>query len=244
MYRRPRSKPPVRNAFHGVNPGNEEQGGMPSSSKRQGTAVMLNGAPRSGKSSIASAIQQIADEPWMNLGADRFIETTPAKFRPGIGLRPAGIANRPGGERPDLEPLIPTMYAALYESIAVHLRKGLNVVADVAHHDDYATLGGILYDCAKRLNGLEAYFVGVRCPVDVVWRRRRETWLKEEDIPADAPVPDLVRIWNREVHNPGIYDLEVDTSEQGSQACARLILDHMERSPGPDAFRRLAAMSG
>ncbi|MCY3770787.1 MAG: chloramphenicol phosphotransferase [Gemmatimonadetes bacterium] len=217
---------------------------MPPSEIRPGTAVILNGAPRSGKSSIASAIQQMSREPWMNLGADRFIEITPAKLRPGIGLRPAGIADRKGGERPDLEPLIPVMYDALYDSIATHLRKGLNVVADVAHHDDYATLGGILYDCAKRMEGMDAYFAGVRCPVDVVWRRRRETWLREEGIPDDTPVPELVRIWDREVHQPGIYDLEVDTSTLSAESCADEILRHIETGPEPDAFRRLAAMSG
>ncbi|MDE2726674.1 MAG: hypothetical protein OXI19_01540, partial [Gemmatimonadota bacterium] len=121
---------------------------MPDAATQPGTALVLNGAPRSGKSSIALAIQQMSQEPWMNLGADRFIEITPERLRPGIGLRPAGIANCPGGERPDLEPLIPGLYGALYESIAAHLRLGLNVVADVAHHDDYATLSGILYDCA------------------------------------------------------------------------------------------------
>ena len=216
---------------------------MAASDTHPGTAVVLNGAPRSGKSSISSVIQQMSREPWMNLGADRFIESTPPRFRPGIGLRPAGIAGRPGGERPDLEPLIPAMYAALYDSIGVHIRKGLNVVSDVAHHDDYATVSGILHDCARRLDGLEAYFVGVRCPADVVWHRRKETWLRDEDLPADAPIPELVRIWDREVHNPGIYDLEVDTSKLSSEACARLILGHIEDGPEPDAFLRLASMS-
>ena len=215
---------------------------MPDSATLPGTAVVLNGAPRSGKSSIASAIQRMSREPWMNLGADRFIEITPERLRPGIGLRPAGIAGRPGGERPDLEPLIPIMYEALYASIAAHLRLGLNVVADVAHHDDYATLSGILYDCARCLEGLKTYFVGVRCPAEVVWQRRKETWLWEQDIPADAPVPELVRIWDREVHRPGIYDLEVDTSKSSAEAGAGKILEHIETGPRPDAFRRLAAM--
>ena len=179
----------------------------------------------------------------MNLGADRFIDITPPRFRPGIGLRPAAIMNRAGGERPDLEPLIPDMYEALYESIAVQLRKGLNVVSDVAHHDDYVTVSGILYDCARCLAGLSAYFVGVRCPVDEVWRRRRETWLRGEDIPADAPVPDLVRIWEREVHKPGIYDLEIDTSEMSAETGAGMILRYIETGRAPDAFRRLAAMA-
>lgn len=217
---------------------------MPDAATRPGTAVVLNGAPRSGKSSIAHAIQQMSQEPWMNLGADRFIEITPARLRPGIGLRPAGIADRPGGERPELEPLIPLLYEALYTSIAAHLRLGLNVVADVGHHDDYAALSGILYDCATRLEGLKTYFVGVRCPVEVVWQRRMQTWLRDEKLPADASVPELVRIWDREVHRPGIYDLEVDTSKSSTEACAGKILEHIETGPEPDAIRRLAAMSG
>ena len=209
-----------------------------------GTAVVLNGVPRSGKSSIASAIQRRSREPWMNLGADRFIEITPERLRPGIGLRPAGIADRPGGERPDLEPLIPIMYDALYASIAAHLRLGLNVVVDVAHHDDYATQSGILYDCARRLEGLRTYFVGVRCPAEIVWQRRKDTWFREQDLPDEAPVPELVRIWDREVHKLGIYDLEVDTSKSSADSCAGRILKHLETGPRPDAFQRLAAMSG
>ena len=65
-----------------------------------GQIVVLNGIPRSGKSSIVAAIQEIFDGPWMNLGVDTFKErVTPKRYSPGIGLRP-------GGERPDLEPLI------------------------------------------------------------------------------------------------------------------------------------------
>lgn len=53
------------------------------------------------------------------------------RYQPGIGLPP-------GGERPDLEPLIVTLYRAMYEAIATHSRLGLNVVADVGHHDAYS----------------------------------------------------------------------------------------------------------
>ena len=97
-----------------------------------GQIVILNGRLRSGKSSIVRAIQDTFDGPWMNLGVDVYVrEITPERFRPGIGLRP-------GGERPDLETLIPTFYLALYDSMAAHSRLGLNVVADLGHHDAYA----------------------------------------------------------------------------------------------------------
>ena len=133
-----------------------------------GQIVVLNGTPRSGKSSIAVAIQNTFDGVWLNLGVDRFMEMTPERYHPGIGLRP-------GGERPDLEPIVISLYAAMYEAIAAHSRQGLNVVVDVGHHDSYSVPRGILSDCAGRLSGLPAWFVGVRCPIEVVMERRHAT---------------------------------------------------------------------
>jgi chloramphenicol 3-O phosphotransferase len=101
----------------------------------------------------------------MNLGVDGFMQMTPARFLPGIGLRP-------GGERQDIEPFIPILYSAMYESIAAHSRLGINVVVDVGHHDAYAIKRGILVNCARRLNGLPVLFVGVRCPIEVIMERR------------------------------------------------------------------------
>jgi chloramphenicol 3-O phosphotransferase len=93
--------------------------------------IILNGAPRSGKSSIAEAIQETFEGVWMNLGVDVYAHVTPSRLRPGIGLRP-------GGERPDLEAFVPLLYAALYETMAAHSRLGLNVVVDIGHHDAYS----------------------------------------------------------------------------------------------------------
>ena len=199
-----------------------------------GQIVILNGAPRSGKSSIVAVIQETFDGPWMNLGVDTFKErVAPQRFSPGIGLRP-------GGERPDLEPLLTRFYAAMYESIAAHSRLGLNVVVDVGHHDAYAIPRGILADSARRLDGLPVLLVGVRCPTEVIMERRRNTgW--DDGSSADMPEPGVVR-WQREVHKPGIYDLAVDTSLLSSEECARAIRQHLEDGPAPSAFRRLAAM--
>src|SRR6266496_397153 len=119
-----------------------------------GQVVILNGAPRSGKSSIVEVIQATFDGPWMNLGVDVFsLAVTPPRYRPGIGLRP-------GGERPDVEALIPAFSAALYDSVAAHSRHGLNVVVDVGHHDAYSKPRSVLSDTAQRLGGLPVLFVG------------------------------------------------------------------------------------
>jgi chloramphenicol 3-O phosphotransferase len=196
-----------------------------------GRIVVLNGTPRSGKSSIAEAIQTTFEGVWMNLGVDRFKQATPERYQPGIGLRP-------GGERPDLEPLIVLMYRAMYDSIAAHSRLGLNVVVDVGHHDAYSRPLGILPDCARRLDGLPALFVGVRCPLDVVMARRQATWGGQ---PTDGSVPPPVRLWQTAVHTPGIYDLEVDTSVLSPAESAALIRKRIEEGPAGTAFQRLAA---
>jgi chloramphenicol 3-O phosphotransferase len=205
----------------------------PSEVGATGQIVILNGAPRSGKSSIVAAIQNTFDGVWMNLGVDRFKPMTPDQYQPGIGLRA-------GGERPDLEPLIVLLYRAMYEAIAAHSRLGINVVVDVAHHDSYSVPRGILNSCAQQLVGLPVLFVGVRCPLDVIMERRRATWGVST---ADGTVPDAVRRWQEAVHVPGIYDMEVDTSVLNPEACAELIRHRLNDGPPPTAFRRLAAMA-
>lgn len=196
---------------------------------RPGQIVILNGTPRSGKSSIATAIQDSHDGVWMNLGVDRFKAMTPARYQPGIGLRP-------GGERPDLEPLVVTLYAAMYESIAAHSRLGVNVVVDVGQHDSYSRPLGILPACAARLAGLPAWLVGVRCPVEVLLERRQQTWGTD---PATDREP--VERWIEAVHTPGIYDLEVDTSAHSPAECAAVIRERLASGDEPTALARLAA---
>ncbi|MEH2056081.1 MAG: hypothetical protein V7K97_07975 [Nostoc sp.] len=198
-----------------------------------GQIIILNGVPRSGKSSIVAVIQETFDGLWMNLGVDRFMQMTPARYLPGIGLRP-------GGERQDIEPLVPILYSAMYESIAAHSRLGLNVVVDVGHHDAYVMERGILADSARRLNGLPVLFVGVYCPIEIIMERRQNTGWNVGST-ADSPMPHPVQLWQSEVHIPGIYDLEVDTSLLSPGACAEVIRQHLADSAAPSAFQRLAA---
>jgi chloramphenicol 3-O phosphotransferase len=205
---------------------------------KPGRIVILNGAPRAGKSSIVQAIQRSFDAPWMSLGVDVYTrEVTPERYRPGIGLRP-------GGERLDLEPLIPVFYAALYESIAAHSRLGLNVAADVGHHEGHSRPMGILGECARRLLGLPVLFVGVRCSIeDIMARRNRDEPGREGIYAGGAEPPAPVLAWQEAVHRPGLYDLELDTSRQRPEACALAIRERLNQDmKGPTAFERLAGL--
>jgi chloramphenicol 3-O phosphotransferase len=157
-----------------------------------GQIVVLNGAPRSGKSSIAAAIQERGDALWINLGVDVARTMTPPRYQPGIGLRP-------GEEGHAAAPVVPVLYAALYDSIAAHSRLGLNVVVDVGHH-----VAEILSDCARRLARLPVLFVGVRCPLETVIERRNASAPGNYATATEGePIPPPILRWQAEVQPMG-----------------------------------------
>jgi chloramphenicol 3-O phosphotransferase len=207
-----------------------------------GQIVILNGPSRSGKTSIANAMQERFTEPWMNLGMDVHITATPPAYRPGVGLRPQLPEHQV--EDPKrvplrvLEELVPALYAALYESIAAHARLGLNVVTDVYHHDFYSKPLGILADCARRLGGLPVLFVGVHCPIDVIWQRREATWGQVRDA-VDDGIRSAVEL-GQQAAREHAYDLELDTSLMNPEACAELIRERLAEGRLGSVFEQLA----
>ena len=185
-----------------------------------------------------AAIQNTFDGIWMNLGVDVFArQITPARYQPGIGLRP-------GKDRPDLEPFVVASFNAMYSSIAAHSRVGLNVVVDVGHHESYSVPRFILSNCLNHLEGLPVLLVGVRCPLAVIMERRQASLEGNYLVGSpDDPIPEPVRRLQVEVHNPGIYDLEVDTSRLSPEACAAEVKQCLETDPSPTAFERLVALT-
>jgi chloramphenicol 3-O phosphotransferase len=133
---------------------------------------------------------------------------------------------------------VPLLYAALYESVAAHARLGLNVVMDVGHHDAYSKPRSILPDCARRLSGLPVLFIGVRCPVEVIWARREATWSQVRG-ELDEGVVGSVELSQHAVHSHGKYDLEVDTSVLSPEACAGLIRQRLEEGPPGTCFAEI-----
>lgn len=202
-----------------------------------GDVIILNGVPRAGKSSIARVIQETFPGIWMNLGVEAHKGAAPPGAQPGIGLRPGR------GQVPmEVEDWVPVLYAALFESVAVHARLGLSVVMDVGLHDEYSKPRGIPGDAARRLAGLPVLFVGVRCPTQVIWERRAETWGQVRD-GADDGVRMAVELGQRAVHSHSGYDLEVDTSVLSSVDCANVIRKRLMEGPPGSMFAKLAASS-
>lgn len=199
-----------------------------------GQVVILNGASRAGKSTVARKIQDTFPGVWMNLGMDNHIAATPPSLRPGVGLRP-GVAQVPI----EVEDMVPVLYAALYDSVAAHARHGLNVVVDAKHHDCFTRPRGILRDCARRLMGIDVLFVGVRCCLDAIWSRRDDTWGHNRETASDDVVA-AVELSQTECHAHGVdYDLELDTSASSPAECVESIRVALANRPMPPAFVRL-----
>ena len=183
-----------------------------------GRIVILNGTPRSGKSSLARAIQQNFAGHWLNLGVDQQMATLPPALMPGIGLRP-------GGERPDLEPQVAKLYDLLFATIALHAVHGFNCVVDLGMHEDYSTPLHILDRAAAALGPLNALLVGVDCALDEIMRRRNAD-PQGHYLGGDTPPPPVLR-WQSAVHAGKEYDLRLDmgvlTLEAGVARLADLL---------------------
>ena len=198
-----------------------------------GQVIVLNGVPRAGKTSIAEEIQRSFPGVWMNLGVDNHIKATPESLRPGVGLRPGGQVD------PKIEEMVPTLYAALYDSVRAHALHGLNVVMDAKHHDSYIQPRGyLLPDCARRMAGIPVLFIGVTCALEEIWKRLEKTWGRTREN-ADPHQLAAIELGQTVTHEHD-YDLMVDTTQRTALDCAAEIRELMQNPPEPTAFERLA----
>ena len=128
-----------------------------------GTIIILNGTSSSGKTTLAKALQVALPEPFLDAGLDRFIWMMPGRYlnRP-LWDDVLGLANQAGQTGHQL-------VNSMHRAIVAISRSGSHVVAD--HVLVESTW---LQDCVALFNDLPAYFIGVRCPLDVLIQRERD----------------------------------------------------------------------
>lgn len=126
-----------------------------------GRIVILNGAPRSGKTTLARAIQTQVPGRWIHFGVDAFNASLPPALMPGIGLRP-------GGERPDLEANLPDLFTACFSAIAGFAAAGFDVVSDLGLQSDYVTPFDPMALLEETLGRFPLLLVGVHCDIDII----------------------------------------------------------------------------
>ncbi len=173
--------------------------------------VLLNGVGSSGKSSIATALQQIASEPFLHVEMDAFIAMLPAaSFN-----QPDGITFETTHQQGKPVVVIRSGPAAaralrgMRHAIAAMAAQGNNLIVDeVLLGEDKAA------EYAQLLRPFDVFLVGVFAPLDVLEARERQR--------GDRLI-GLARWQYDRVHRGMDYDLHVDTGTASAMACAELI---------------------
>jgi len=179
-----------------------------------GQVILLNGASSSGKTSIAIELQEVMDRPWFHLPVDAFNSMRARRQTAALG-------------EPALAAVLARTRAGFHRAVAGMVWAGNDVIADLVLSEEWR-----LRDCLAVLDGLDVIFVGVRCSAAELARR--------EQARGDRS-PGLAAGQQAQVHRPGDYDLECDTTATSARDCALAIRDYVARGPAPRAFARLRA---
>jgi len=194
-----------------------------------GRIILLNGSSSSGKTTLAHTLQRKLPEPWQHVALDQFRDGLPGRVRglnspagtPGAcglnivpiqhnGARVTEIRFGPHGE---------AVLRAMRRSVAVLAREGINVIVD-----DLLFKPEYLDDYVLALEGLQVWFVGVRCPLAVVEQR---------EAVRPGRFPGTATSHFHSVHAHGkTYDVQVDTAENEPLACKRRVAPALRRHRG------------
>jgi chloramphenicol 3-O phosphotransferase len=214
-----------------------------------GTIVLLNGTSSAGKTSIARALQEVMEEPFLHTGNDHFHAAFPQRFYvPSDGIDPMaadgfllvfagevrtfdapdGRRGYAGGTLTEVRigPSGLRLQAGMYRAVAALAEAGNNVIVDTAIHDPR-----VLGMAVDALRDTEALFVGVRCPLAVAQAR---------EVARGDRARGGAAAFHALVHAHGIYDLELDTSLLDPQTCALRIKEELGSGRPRTALRRLA----
>ena len=171
--------------------------------------IFLNGASSSGKSTIARALQQSLEKPYLHISEDMFFATLPAReysqsdyFRYGSRL-----------------------YDGFTKCVRTLVECENRVIVDTV-----AWVPGSLDGFVKALWNVQVFAVGVHCSLPFLETREQQR--------NDRSV-GLARSQIELVHQNALYDFEVDTSQIDGGTCAEFILTALKDPPVPHAFARM-----
>jgi chloramphenicol 3-O phosphotransferase len=184
------------------------------------TCIVLNGTSCSGKSSIATVLQERWPRPLQVTGIDTFLASQSARFFASDGRAVAGFSWIPvtvdGQPAFDVVPgpLGLGMIKASHAYWAACANAGLDQVIDDVWLVPDQPAG--LQDALVAANTL---WVGVHCPLAIAERRERER--------GDRTV-GTARGQHARVHTFRQYDVDIDTSKAAPRECADAILAVLE----------------
>lgn len=197
-----------------------------------GDIVFLNGGSSAGKSTLALAVQDVMERPFLHTGIDQYFYRVPSRLIVKCGardaIRPVGwVVVYEGDTMVELRigPEGRRVLGGMYKAVAALAGSGIDVIVDDVLWDRH-----VLASAVSALSGCHVLFVGVRCPLEIAERRERER-------PERAR--GAARTSHQIVHAHGVYDLEIDTSLCTPAEGALRIKAALESRAGGQAFEQL-----
>jgi chloramphenicol 3-O phosphotransferase len=179
---------------------------------KPGQIIFLNGTSSAGKTSIAKALQQRLQEPYMLVSLDGFFAMYAERV----------IDPQTEAEAEAFTKLVPGVIEGFHKSAAALAGSGNNLIIDhVLQEDEW------LEQCLEYLAEYPVVFVGVKCPLTVLLEREKQRSDRE---------PGTAEYQFNRVHADRIYDVEVDTSVLSPDQCADEVIRALVKPSAGSGF--------
>lgn len=177
---------------------------------KKGKVIFLNGTSSSGKSSLATKMQEISEEKFYHVQLDTFCDMLHEKIFDNDFVNTENSA------------------ASIMHNFVLSLCKnGESVIVDTVienHHENW------LKECVELLYDMPVTFVKVNCPLHELERRE----LERGDRNIGQAKEQL-----RNMSFNDIYDLEVNTYETSTEECVKTIKNEMKLENEQNAFKKI-----
>lgn len=186
-------------------------------SSKQNVIIYLNGPSSSGKSTIAHALQEALEEPYLLIGIDKVIEMMPPKLNNWKGgPAPLGYSWQAAcdEEGHPIKTLAIGPYAKKMEPL---LKAMVRTIIEQDHNvivDDIVFGKSAVDEWREAFKGFRVLWVGISAPLAVLEERERQ---RPDRMIGSAKV--LAALVNKDV----IYDLEFDTSKSSLSEIVTII---------------------
>lgn len=181
------------------------------------TIIFINGTSSSGKTSLLKLLQTKLQEPYLDMGIDKFIWMLPKRYleRP-LWDDVLGKAHQPG-------PIGLTLFSGMHHAIAAAASRGNNILADHVFVEK-----AWVDECADLFAGMNAYIIGLTCPLEVLEQREKDR--KDRTL-------GQAKLQYEIIHKYAQYDLKLDTSKLTTEECAEQVIERLKNPPA--AFRKI-----
>ena len=179
--------------------------------------ILLNGTSSAGKSSIVKCLQEKLQSPYLDMGLDKFLYMLPNHHLKQPLWKEVWDHTSAGevGNR---------LMSGMHHSIKAMLDRGNLVIADhVLIEKNW------VFELAELFHDQNAYFVGVKCPIEVVVQREMDR--KDRTLGSALVQHPIVHQWAH-------YDFSIDSSTMTPEEGADRILDFLASGVSPVGFAK------